>query len=191
MDLFEKAESVRLRNRKDKYLIAMDDKELVSQSWKGSNNDAIWRVEFVEGRQDALRLKSYFGKYLTATNTPFIPGVSGKKVIQADLPEKITYPSAEWEPIRDGFQCISSSLSMVFGAEAYRDKVIDEDAWLTEDFYGPYIWACHDLERVDLAQEIDRFSLVVRNLDADMSAKVDEYEQGVIANRHVQKRAGG
>ena len=24
-------------------------------------------------------------------------------------------------------------------------KVIDADAWLTEDFYGPSFWACHDL----------------------------------------------
>ncbi|XP_060168958.1 uncharacterized protein LOC132599733 [Lycium barbarum] len=103
MELFQRAESVRLRNRKDKYLIAMDDKEFVSQSRKGSNKDSIWNVEFVEGRQDAIRLKSCYGKYLTATNTPFIPGVAGKKVIQADLPEK-NYPSAEWEAVRDGFQ---------------------------------------------------------------------------------------
>ncbi|KAF3676345.1 hypothetical protein BC332_33442 [Capsicum chinense] len=103
MELFKWAESVRLRNRKDKYLIAMDDKECVSQRRKGSNEDSIWNVEFVEGRKDALRLKSCYGKYLTATNTPFIPGVTGKKVIQADLPQK-NYPSAEWEAVRDGFQ---------------------------------------------------------------------------------------
>ncbi|CAN4119833.1 unnamed protein product [Withania somnifera] len=103
MELFLRAESVRLRNRKDKYLIAMDDKESVSQRRKGSNKDSIWSVEFVEGRKDALRLKSCYGKYLTATNTPFIPGVVGKKVIQEDLPEK-NYPSAEWEAVRDGFQ---------------------------------------------------------------------------------------
>ncbi|KAK4708857.1 hypothetical protein R3W88_029782 [Solanum pinnatisectum] len=93
MELFQKAESVRLRNRKDKYLIAMDDKDNVTQRRKGTNKDSIWNVEFVEGREDAFRLKSCYGKYLTATNTPFIP----------DLPEK-NYPSAEWEAERDGFQ---------------------------------------------------------------------------------------
>lgn len=130
MELFQGAESVRLRNRKDKYLIAMDDKESVTQRRKGSNEDSTWSVEFVEGREDALRLKSCYGKYLTATNTPFIPGVIGKKVIQADLPGK-NYPSVEWEPVRDGFQVRLKSFWGTYlrpsgGLPPWRNSIIHE-----------------------------------------------------------------
>ncbi|XP_070039402.1 uncharacterized protein [Nicotiana tomentosiformis] len=109
-----------------------------------------------------------------------------------------------------------NSLNMTSEDEISGGKVIDEDAWLTEDFYIPSFWACHDLnarrsefeygnkgwywdrysrlreyaerhylltklvnnwskERVDLAQEIDRFSLGLHNLDTDLSAKVDAF----------------
>lgn len=168
MDLFQRAESVRLRNRKDKFLIAMDDKESVSQSRKGSNNDAIWRVEFVEGRQDALRLKSYFGKYLTATNTPFIPGVSGKKVIQADLPEK-TYPSVEWEPIRDGFQVRFKSFWGTYlrpngGLPPWRNS-ITHDAPNTNRTYEKVLWDIEVVEKRSLLHRRTRSDSTFHRLE--------------------------
>nr|XP_009768369.1 PREDICTED: eukaryotic translation initiation factor 2-alpha kinase-like [Nicotiana sylvestris] len=39
----------------------------------------------------------------------------------------------------------SSSLNMTSGDEIFGDKVIDEDAWLTENFYSLSFWTCHDL----------------------------------------------
>ncbi|KAL6960696.1 hypothetical protein U1Q18_038460 [Sarracenia purpurea var. burkii] len=100
MELFQKAIKVKL-SHKDKYLVAEEDKESVCQDRDGSSKNAIWSVEFVEGRQNYLRFKSCYGKYLTASNAPFLPGSTGRKVTQT-LPKKLS-SATEWEPIRDGF----------------------------------------------------------------------------------------
>ncbi|KAL0462167.1 UNVERIFIED_CONTAM: hypothetical protein Slati_0104300 [Sesamum latifolium] len=108
MDLFRQAKSVRLISHKDRYLIAEEDGETIyqdtepiSQSSEKSAKNAVWIVEFVEGK-DFIRLKSCFDTYLTASSTPLLPGVTGKKVVQTSP----TYcdPATEWEPLRDGMQ---------------------------------------------------------------------------------------
>lgn len=101
MDIFEKANSVRLRSHHDKYLTADDDEETVSQERNGTINNAKWTVEIV-GHSNVIRLKSCFGKYLTASNLPFFLGMTGKKVLQTS-PERLD-SSVEWEPIREGVQ---------------------------------------------------------------------------------------
>lgn len=101
MDIFEKANSVRLRSHHDKYLTADDDEETVSQERNGTVNNAKWTVEIV-GHSNVIRLKSCFGKYLTASNLPFFLGMTGKKVLQTS-PERLD-SSVEWEPIREGVQ---------------------------------------------------------------------------------------
>ena len=101
MEFFQKAKVVRLRSYHDKYLVADDDKETVYQDRHGCYNNAKWNVEFVE-YDNLIRLKSCYGKYLTATNMPFLLGATGKKVQQA-LPSRLN-SSLEWEPIREGMQ---------------------------------------------------------------------------------------
>ncbi|KAL2521182.1 hypothetical protein Fot_25154 [Forsythia ovata] len=101
MDLFKRAKTIRLRSYKDKYLIAEDDQESVCQHRDGTTNNALWTIEFVQGR-DLLRFKSCYGRYLTASNNPFLPGATGKQVLQT-LPSKFD-PAIEWEPLRDGMQ---------------------------------------------------------------------------------------
>ncbi|KAL0449897.1 UNVERIFIED_CONTAM: hypothetical protein Slati_1546100 [Sesamum latifolium] len=81
MDLFRKAKTVRLISHKDKYLVAEEDCLTVSQDRDGSTKNAVWTVEFVEGK-NCIRLQSCYGTYLTASSIPFLPGVTGKKVIQ-------------------------------------------------------------------------------------------------------------
>ncbi|KAF5788835.1 putative actin-crosslinking [Helianthus annuus] len=83
MELFEKAKTIRLRSIKDKYMIADDDEQTVSQDRDGSNEKAEWEV-FPTGEK-YIRFKSCYGKYLMASNTPFLQGVKGKKVIQTEL----------------------------------------------------------------------------------------------------------
>ncbi|KAI5662024.1 hypothetical protein M9H77_21347 [Catharanthus roseus] len=102
MELFEKAQTIRLRSYNDKYLIAGEDEETVYQDRNNSTKNSLWTVELVAGR-DVIRLKSCYGKYLTATNIPFPPKVTGKRVIQS-LPSNQDASIFEWEPIRDGFQ---------------------------------------------------------------------------------------
>ncbi|KAH6776829.1 hypothetical protein C2S51_008141 [Perilla frutescens var. frutescens] len=101
MDFFLKAKKIRLMSHRDRFVVADDDRMTISQGGDRSSRNAIWAVEFVEGR-DAIRLKSCYGTYLTASAMPFIPGVTGKKVVQ-------TWPcqcdaATEWEPSRDGMQ---------------------------------------------------------------------------------------
>ncbi|XVF58227.1 hypothetical protein PTKIN_Ptkin07bG0047500 [Pterospermum kingtungense] len=102
MDIFQKASVVRLCSHHDKYLLADDDQETVSQDRNGSGRNAKWRVELVDSSTTHIRLKSCYGKYLTASNMPFLLGMTGKKVLQT-LPRRLD-SSVEWEPVRDGVQ---------------------------------------------------------------------------------------
>lgn len=102
MEFFLKAKSVRLRSHHEKYLLADDDKESVCQDRKGSVRQAKWEVELVPGYDHVTRLKSCYGKYLTATNVPFLLCMTGKKV-QQTLPKRLD-SFVEWEPQREGVQ---------------------------------------------------------------------------------------
>ncbi|XVE75170.1 hypothetical protein DITRI_Ditri12bG0074100 [Diplodiscus trichospermus] len=102
MDLFVNAKAVRLRSHHDKYLLAEEDEESVTQDRNGSSKNARWTVEFVPGSQNIIRLKSSYNKYLTASNQPFLLGMTGRKVLQT-LPRRLD-SSVEWEPIREGSQ---------------------------------------------------------------------------------------
>ncbi|XP_051122033.1 uncharacterized protein LOC127245288 [Andrographis paniculata] len=98
MDLFQKAKAVRLKSVHDKYLTADEDEESVVQDREGTSKSAIWTVEFVENADNIIRLKSCYGKYLTASNQPFLLGMTGRKVLQT-LPKRLD-SSVEWEPVR-------------------------------------------------------------------------------------------
>ncbi len=102
MDFFHRAKTVRLRSHHDKYLHAEEDEESVTQDRNGSSKNSKWTVELVPEYDNILRLKSCYGKYLTASNMPFLLGMTGRKVLQT-LPNRLD-SSVEWEPIRDGAQ---------------------------------------------------------------------------------------
>ncbi|KAJ7970943.1 Actin cross-linking protein, putative (DUF569) [Quillaja saponaria] len=101
MEFFQKAKVVRFRSHHDKYLLADDDQETVCQDRNGSVINARWNVEIVEN-DNVIRLRSCYSKYLTASNMPFLLGMTGKKVLQT-LPSRLD-SSVEWEPIREGVQ---------------------------------------------------------------------------------------
>ncbi|XP_074324908.1 uncharacterized protein LOC141661801 isoform X1 [Apium graveolens] len=98
MEFFNQAKAVKLRSHLDKFLTANPDEETVRQSRNGLSHKACWTVELVEGKSHVIRLKSCFGWYLTASDEPFLLGMTGKKVVQADTREA----SEEWEPIKEG-----------------------------------------------------------------------------------------
>ncbi|PSR87644.1 Eukaryotic translation initiation factor 3 subunit D like [Actinidia chinensis var. chinensis] len=102
MELFHKAKTVRLRSHHDKYLLAHEDQDSVCQDRQGSVHRANWTVEFVNDADNLIRLKSCYGKYLTATDEQYLLGVTGRRVVQS-MPRKLD-SKVEWEPIRDGFQ---------------------------------------------------------------------------------------
>ncbi|CAH9087475.1 unnamed protein product [Cuscuta epithymum] len=100
MELFHRAKTVRLRSHHDKYLTADEDEESVTQDRNGTSPNARWTVEIPENTDNVIRLKSCYGKYLTASNHPFLLGMTGRKVLQT-LPGRLD-SSLEWEPIREG-----------------------------------------------------------------------------------------
>ncbi|KAG9159890.1 hypothetical protein Leryth_005648 [Lithospermum erythrorhizon] len=100
MDFFKKAKSVRLKSHHEKFLTADQDQETVIQDRNNSSKAAKWEVEFVDDYEVVIRLKSCFGKYLTATEDQYLLGVTGRKVKQT-LPMKLD-SSVEWEPIKEG-----------------------------------------------------------------------------------------
>lgn len=106
MDFFRNAKAVRLKNNHNKYLHAEEDEESVSQDRTGSSKNNRWTVEFVQDSQDdnitIIRLKSCYNKYLTASNQPFLLGMTGRKVLQT-VPRRLD-SSVEWEPVREGNQ---------------------------------------------------------------------------------------
>lgn len=100
IEFFKRAKSVRLKSYHNKFLMADSDEERVIQDRSGSSKQVKWTVEFVEGSETVIRLKSCFGRYLKADDEEFLLGVTGRKVVQA-LPRKLD-SSVEWEPVRDG-----------------------------------------------------------------------------------------
>ncbi|XP_065860908.1 uncharacterized protein [Euphorbia lathyris] len=152
MELFTKTKAVKLRSHLDKYLIAQDDGETVCQSRNGSTRKAKWFVELVDGRTDAVRLKSFAGKYLTASDLPFLLGMTGKRVIQT-LPEKISDWRLQWEPIKDGFQVKLRSWCGKFlrangGTPPWRNSVTHD-----EPHAGSTVrWILWDVQPVDVTE---------------------------------------
>ncbi|KAI3903100.1 hypothetical protein MKW92_007486, partial [Papaver armeniacum] len=103
MEFFTNVKAVRLRSHLRKYLVAEENEKSIRQSRQGSCRQAKWTVELVEGNSRAIRLKSCYGKYLSATDKDYVLGMTGKRVIQAESKSKFD-SSIEWEPSTDGFQ---------------------------------------------------------------------------------------
>lgn len=103
MEFFNKTKVVRLRSHLEKYLYAENDEETVRQSRNGTSRKAQWTIELVEGNSHVIHLKSCFGKYLTASDEPYLLGLTGNKVLLTD-PIHYYDNSIEWEPRTDGFQ---------------------------------------------------------------------------------------
>ncbi|KAG8098595.1 hypothetical protein GUJ93_ZPchr0013g35676 [Zizania palustris] len=106
MELFERAKVVRLKSHHDKFLYADEDEVHVTQDRNGASPNARWTVERVPHSPGVVRFRGHYGHYLSASNEPFLLGMTGRKVLQAAPPSQggIAISSVEWEPAKDGFQ---------------------------------------------------------------------------------------
>ncbi|KNA09712.1 hypothetical protein SOVF_151110 [Spinacia oleracea] len=157
MDLFYNAKTVRLKSHHDKYLIAEDDKESVTQDRNGSARNARWVVEPVKGSNHIIRLKSCYGKYLTASNQHFLLGMTGSKVLQT-MPRKLD-SSVEWEPTKDGSQVrlktrYGNYLRANGGLPPWRNSVTHDvpHRTATQDWV---VWNVDILEISDYSDKVD------------------------------------
>ena len=111
MEFFKKSKAVRLKSHHGRYLSADDDECTISQTTNTSKPNVLWIVELDPHDPTIIQLKSCFGYYLTATNVPFLLGMTGKKVLQMKLIDADS--AVTWLPIRDGF---SVKLKSRFGS---------------------------------------------------------------------------
>nr|KYP42999.1 hypothetical protein KK1_035572 [Cajanus cajan] len=99
MEYFNKTKGVKLRSHLGKYLVSDEEHHKLRQSRKAST---IWEVQLPTGKNHRVRLRSSNGRYLTATDAPFLLGVTGNKVLLANFDAGLDW-KFEWEPIREGF----------------------------------------------------------------------------------------
>ncbi|KVH96133.1 Actin cross-linking [Cynara cardunculus var. scolymus] len=154
MEFFEKAVAVRLKSSLDKYLVAGDDHETVRQSSSASATRAAgWLIEHVESNGHVIRLKSCYGRYLTATNTPLLFGMTGNKVIQS-VAENTKDLSIEWQPVRDGFQFKLKSSGGTYlranGAMPPWRNTVTHDGSFTSATNSCILW---DVEAIDIPDD--------------------------------------
>ncbi|XP_024931108.3 uncharacterized protein LOC107422721 [Ziziphus jujuba] len=104
MEFFHNAKAVALRGNHENYLHAHEDKESVRQHSDGLSEGSRWTVELVTRSDSIIRLKSCYGKYLTATDRPFVIGLTGREVEQTTLlsSSRDFDCMVEWEPIKYG-----------------------------------------------------------------------------------------
>lgn len=160
MEIFRKVKAVKLRSHFDNYLVAGDDKQTVRQSRNGSSHRARW---LVEATGHVVRLKSCYGRYLTASRGSFLLGETGKRVTQT-VPGRVSNSLVEWEPIRDGFQMKLRARSGQYlrangGLPPWRNSITHDSpsSIVTRD------WVLWDVEAVDMPDcetILDYFSVV-------------------------------
>nr|XP_024923697.2 uncharacterized protein LOC107435393 isoform X4 [Ziziphus jujuba var. spinosa] len=102
MEFFHNGNAVRLRSHHQRYLFAKDDQETVGQDKDRSSNGTRWTVEFVTGFNSVIRLKSCYGKYLTASDQPLILEGLGSSMKVAQTRPSPVDSTIEWELIRVG-----------------------------------------------------------------------------------------
>ncbi|KAL8267483.1 hypothetical protein R6Q59_004827 [Mikania micrantha] len=154
MEFFEKAVAVRLKSHLDKYLVAGDDHHTVRQSrTAGSTPAARWLIEHVDSNNHAIRLKSCYGRYLTACSSPVLLGTTGNKIIQS-LTENLRDLAIEWQPVRDGFQFkLKSSVGTYLranGAMPPWRNTVTHDGSFTSSMNNWILW---DVEALDVVED--------------------------------------
>ena len=154
MEFFNQAKAVRLKSRHDKYLVADEDGETVRQSRDGSSRRARWTVELIQGNNHHIRLKSCRGKYLTASEEPFLLGMAGKKVVQ-DMPVSVKDTATDWEPRTEGFLVkLKTSRGKFLLANGrmppWRNSVIHDNPRRT----GTHDWVLWEVDVMDILETI-------------------------------------
>ncbi|CAI9768685.1 unnamed protein product [Fraxinus pennsylvanica] len=152
MEFFKKAKCVKLKSHHDKYLTADPDEESVIQDLTISSKSMEWTVEIVEGVENFIRLKSCYGKYLTASDVTFLLGMTGQKVVQTSPRELDS--SVEWEPFMDGTKVKLKArhgnfLRANWGLPPWRNSITHDIPYTHHD------WICWEVDVMEAGLEGD------------------------------------
>lgn len=152
----------------DKYLVAGDDRVEIRQSRNGSSKKARWIIEVVNEKDNHIRLKSCHGRYLTATATPFLLGMTGNRVTQAKIEVGSSEWAHQWEVIRDGFQVKLKSWCGTYlrgngGTPPWRNSVTHDEPHSS----ATQNWVLWDVENVDVVEDCDDDHSVSSSLSDD------------------------
>ncbi|VVA94695.1 unnamed protein product [Arabis nemorensis] len=174
MELFTKGTSIRLRSCHEKYLFAVDDEKSVRQSSDGASRQSIWTVEIVPRKSNLIRLKSCYGKYLTASESSFLMGMTGEKVIQTP-PFRQAEHESDWEPIRDDLPVKLMSWNGKYlrgngGAPPWKNSVTHDREPYTSATKKWILWSVEVVENPEKVSFADRFSSPVSSFNSSVGS---------------------
>lgn len=173
MELFTKGTAVRLRSCHEKYIYAVDDEKTVRQSSDGTSRQSLWTVEMVPRKPKFIRLKSCYGKYLTASESSFLLGMTGAKVIQTP-PFRQAEHESDWEPIREESTVKLMSWNEKYlrgngGAPPWKNSVTCDREPHISATKKWILWSVELVENPDKVLFADRFSSPASSFNSSVS----------------------
>ncbi|KAG7589575.1 hypothetical protein ISN44_As07g018360 [Arabidopsis suecica] len=173
MELFTKGTAVRLRSCHEKYIYAVDDEKTVRQSSDGKSRQSLWTVEMVPRKPKFIRLKSCYGKYLTASESSFLLGMTGAKVIQTP-PFRQAEHESDWEPIREESTVKLMSWNEKYlrgngGAPPWKNSVTCDREPHISATKKWILWSVELVENPDKVLFADRFSSPASSFNSSVS----------------------
>ncbi|KAG7586478.1 Actin-crosslinking [Arabidopsis thaliana x Arabidopsis arenosa] len=173
MELFNKGTAVRLRSCHEKYIFAVDDEKTVRQSSDGTSRQSLWTVEMVPRKPKFIRLKSCYGKYLTASESSFLLGMTGAKVIQTP-PFRQAEHESDWEPIREESTVKLMSWNEKYlrgngGAPPWKNSVTCDREPHISATKKWILWSVELVENPDKVLFADRFSSPASSFNSSVS----------------------
>ncbi|KFK41412.1 hypothetical protein AALP_AA2G127700 [Arabis alpina] len=173
MELFIKGTAIRLRSCHEKYIFAVDDEKSVRQSSDGTSRQSIWTVEMVPRKPNLIRLKSCYGKYLTASESSYLMGMTGERVIQTP-PFRQAEHESDWEPIRDDLPVKLMSWNGKYlrgngGAPPWKNSVTHDREPYTSATKKWILWSVEVVENPEKVAFADRFSSPASSFKSSVS----------------------
>lgn len=181
MEYFNKSKAVKLRSHLGKYLVTDEGNDKLRQSKRGTTKNAIWLVELVEGKSHRVRLRSLHrnGRYLTATDAPFLLGVTGNKLVHSELDLGLDW-KYEWEPIREGLIHVKlrswcgKYLRGNGGTPPWRNSVTHDDPY-SSTTHNWILWSVETVEELLLTRNVLEHSSFTQSV-VSVSSFDSDYE---------------
>ncbi|KAF3540970.1 hypothetical protein F2Q69_00020397 [Brassica cretica] len=171
--LTSKSPKKKTRSCHEKYLFAADDEKTVRQSSDGASRQSVWTVEMVPRKPNFIRLKSCYGKYLTASDSSFLLGMTGQRVIQTP-PFRQAEHESNWEPVRDDLPVKLMSWNGKYlrgngGSPPWKNSVTHDREPTMAATKKWILWSVETVESPEKVSFADRFSSPASSFNSSVS----------------------